>query len=159
MLLLLVIVLAAVILVTSGRVWSTAVVRRENNLLERLDIASRICEGVARSTCNIALDHTLESIPKLDELIEHNSTSDWQQDVQYVIGAYLGETLRSDADAKWKLEKGHSYPVLLLNANRFDPFDLVLRKISAPNSVSIDREIRMLLSPITDAHDPIQQIG
>jgi hypothetical protein len=152
MLTFLAILATGLILVWTARSWTAGLGMRVDSVTTQLQLAARICEAAARNTCKLELSHTLESISDIDNLIERHFISELTADVVYVLGAYIGQTIVDNVNAKWsRVENDRSYPMLEITLGQFyDPFEIIARKFTAPYSVSIDLEIRTMLS----THNP-----
>src|ERR1035437_8953806 len=95
MLTIVLLLLAGLAVIAVGRLVIVAFRKRRDTTGDQMELASRICEAAARDAFAIELDHSLESLTTLDELIERGfaSARELPDDTLLVLGAYLGQVL------------------------------------------------------------------
>jgi hypothetical protein len=125
-------------------------------------IGAQICEAGAMDAFGIRLDHSIESIAKLDRLIangwNNESTSAMPQmndynTLTFVFASYLGDVFVQHKHASWQLE--HEQAILYFrNLKRMAyPFELITQKMREPSEIDLMEETSNWLKP------PIQEDG
>ena len=147
MLTIVLLLLAGLAVIAVGRLVIIAFRKRRDTTGEQMELASRICEAAARDAFDIELDYSLESLAKLDELIEGGfaSVPEVHEDTRLVLGAYLGQVLVHCCGAKWRAaDQEHARATLVFppSIQSISPFEMVERKLCAPLETSISAEAR-----------------
>jgi hypothetical protein len=154
MLLLALLLVAALIIAWSTRAWSSGFGRRADTVTERMSLAAKICEASARNAFHVELDHSIESLPTLDDVMKSGFASEIHDDSVYVLGAYLGDVIIREIGGRWsRLAANEKYPKLTLASGEvFDPFDIVTAKMHFPE-ISLEQEVRRRLEPEPPAEE------
>ena len=135
--------------------------RRDDYSERRLELGARICEAAAKDAFGVDLDHTDESLTKLDELIADGwtgadtiaSSAESQRDPLYVFASYVGDILVRHHQAEWRLSiisSGTPWPSLYFKAADLtaSPFEMVERKLHDPEHFKITEAVEHLLAEV-----------
>ena len=136
--------------------------RRQHSLDEaKMATGALICEAAARDAFGVELDHSIESIAKLDALISEgwsaqtaDPITDASGEQSFVLSSYLGDVFVRHSGARWRADDtGWSlgFPKLNLIA---EPFDLIARKLSDIENVSLQHESDLLLNELNRLRNP-----
>lgn len=157
MLTIVLLLLAAVAVVLFARLSFIGFRKRQNSVAEQMDLASRICEAAARDAFDVELDHSLDSLAKLDELIEQGFAGvlEVTDDTVYVLAAYFGQVLVHACGAEWQpASVQNSKPTLRIQSSQesVSPFEIIERKLRTPQDTKLAAEARELMTKIEPLH-------
>lgn len=153
MLTIVLLLLAAVAVVLFARLSFIGFRKRQNSVAQQMGLASSICEAAARDAFDVELDHSLDSLAKLDELIEQGFTGvlEVTDDTVYVLAAYYGQVLVHACGAEWQSANGQdAKPTLKIGSTleSISPFEMIERKLHAPQDTNLAAEARELMTKI-----------
>jgi len=128
---------------------------------ERFATGALICEAAARDAFGVELDHSIESIAKLDALISQgwsgmdaNSPDELPDELSFTLASYLGDVFVRNSGARWR-NSGYgwslSFPKLEIVA---DPFNLIDRKLSDPEHVHLHEDAALLIQELERLRNP-----
>ena len=120
----------------------------------KMELGARVCRAAARNAFRVDLDHSDQSLPVLDEIM----TTGWGHDAAhkdlaskdsvFTMASYLGDVLRRHHGAEWQLERTkHKLPYLYFKTSDLaaSPFDIIEKKLEAPNTFSLAGATQRLL--------------
>ncbi len=128
--------------------------------VERMAIAARICESAARGAFDVELDHSTESIERLDALITNQwsnreetaagtqETSTEQFDSPFILSAYVGDVFVRSGDAEWRWAQNETFLYFRNSKRSVSPFELLERKLAHPEHLHLEEETSLWLNPI-----------
>jgi hypothetical protein len=128
---------------------------------ERFSTGALICEAAARDAFGVELDHSIESIAKLDELISQgwsqqaaNPNEEIPDELSFTLASYLGDVFVRNAGARWRHSNDGwslSFPKLEIVA---DPFNLIERKLRDTEHVHLHDDAALLLQELERLRHP-----
>ncbi len=157
MLTIVLLLLATVAAVLLARLFFSGFRKRQLSVAEQMGLASRICIAAAADAFDVELDHSLDSLAKLDELIEQGFAGvlEVTDDTVYVLAAYFGQVLVHTCGAEWQAANGQdAKPTLKIGSilESISPFGMIERKLLAPQDTNLAAEVRELMMRTESAH-------